>query len=97
MKSLKLKDCPGENISYCCAEILVDDKRLKNSGAFNIEHLRYITHIFEKISGHIFNIWSNQKNKEVTDFIKKLSVCDEDRMRPEYLITYAYLVHEAVY
>ena len=47
MKSLKLKIDPGRIVTYCCTEILVDAERVESSGAFNPEHLRYITHIFE--------------------------------------------------
>ena len=39
MKSLKLKRYPGENVTDCCAEILVDDERLESAGAFKPEHL----------------------------------------------------------
>ena len=31
---LKLKSYPGENVTYCCAAILVDDERLDSAGAF---------------------------------------------------------------
>ena len=43
MKSFKLKIHPGENVTDCCAEILVDAERLESAGAFNPEHLGYIT------------------------------------------------------
>ena len=46
MKSLKLKIYPGENVTDCYAEILVDAERLDISGAFKPEHLGYITRIF---------------------------------------------------
>ena len=39
MNILKLKIHPGDNVTYCCAEILVDDERLGSAGAFNTEHL----------------------------------------------------------
>ena len=42
MKSLKLKDRPGENVIDCCDAILVDDERLESAGAFNLDHLVYI-------------------------------------------------------
>ena len=45
MKSLKLKRYPGENVTYFCSEILVDTEPLESSGAFNPEHLGYITRI----------------------------------------------------
>ena len=38
-----------------------------------------------------------KKYKEVTEFIKKLCVCDEDVMQPEELITYYSLVQEATH
>ena len=39
MESLKLKIYPGENVTDCCAVILVDAERLESAGAFNPEHL----------------------------------------------------------
>ena len=95
MKSLKLKSYPGENVTDCCAEILLDAERLESAGAFKSEHLGYITCIFEDTSDSIFRLWGIQKYKEVTDFIKKLCVCDMDVISQEDLITYESLVQEA--
>ena len=39
MKSLKLKSYPGENVTDCCAAILVDAERLESAGALKHEHL----------------------------------------------------------
>ena len=50
VKSLKLKSYPRENVTYCCAAILVDAEHLESAGAFNPEHLGYITSIFEDTS-----------------------------------------------
>ena len=47
MKSLKLKNYPGENVTDCCAAILVDAERLESAGDFKPEHIGYTTHIFE--------------------------------------------------
>ena len=58
MKSLKLKSYPGENVTDCCAEILVDAERLESSRAFKPEHLGYITNIFEDTSDSIFRLWA---------------------------------------
>ena len=69
IKSLKLKIYPGDNVKYFCAAILVDSERLESSGAFNPEHLGYITRIFEDTSDSRFRLWGNQKYKEVTEFI----------------------------
>ena len=76
MKSLKLKIYPGKNVKDCCAEILVDAERLDSDGAFKPEHLGYITRIFEDTSNSRFHLWDIQKYTEVTEFIKKLRVCD---------------------
>ena len=76
MKSLKLKSYPGGNVTDCCAAILVDSERLESSGAFKPEHLGYITRIFENTSDSRFRLWDIHKYKEVTEFIKKLCVCD---------------------
>ena len=57
MKSLKLKIYPEENVTDCCAEILVNSERLESSGDFKPEHLGYITLIFEDTSDSIFRLW----------------------------------------
>ena len=61
MKSLKLKIYPGENVTDCCAEILVDAERLESAGAFKPEHLGYITRIFEDTYDSRFRLWAIQK------------------------------------
>ena len=78
MKSLKLKSYPEENVTDCCAAILVDAERLESAGAFNPEHIGYTTHIFEDTSDYRFHLWENQKYKEVMEFLKKPLLCDED-------------------
>ena len=50
MKSLKQKKYPGDNITDCCAAILVDAERLDSAGAFKPEHLGYIIRIFDYTS-----------------------------------------------
>ena len=95
MKSLKLKRYPGENVTDCCAAILVDAERLKSAGPLKPEHIRYITRIFEDTSHPKFRLWGIQKYKEVTEFIKKLCVCDMDVLSQEDIITYESLVQEA--
>ena len=42
-KSLKLKSYPGENVTDCCAAILVYAERLESSGNFKPDQLGYIT------------------------------------------------------
>ena len=78
MKIIKLKSYPWENVTYCCAAILVDVLRLESAGAFKPEHLGYIILIFEDTSDSRFRLWATQKYKEVTEFINKLRVCDMD-------------------
>ena len=39
MKIIKLKSYSGENITDCCAAILLDSERRESAGAFNPEHL----------------------------------------------------------
>ena len=92
MNSIKLKSYPGENVTDCCAAILVDDERLESDGAFEPEHLGYITHIFEDTSDSRLRLWAIQKYKEVMEFIKKLHVCDMNVISQEDLITYEPLV-----
>ena len=94
MKSLKLKSYPGENVTDCCAAILVDSERLESDGAFKPEHLGYITCIFEDTSDSRFRMWAIKKYTEVTEFIKKLRVCDMDVLSKEDLITYESLIQE---
>ena len=73
----------------------MDAERLESAGAFKPEHLGYITRIFEDTSDSIFRMWAIQKYKEITEFIKKLRVCDMDVISQEDLITYESLVKEA--
>ena len=95
MKSLKLKIYPGENVTDCLAEILVDAKRLESAGGFKPDHLGYITRIFEDTSNSRLRLWDLKKYTEVTDFINKLRVCDMDVISQEDPITYESLVKEA--
>ena len=74
---------------------MVDAERLESAGAFKPEDLGYINLIFEDTSDSIFRLWSIQKYKEVTEFIKKLRVCDMDVLSQEHLITHECLVQEA--
>ena len=92
MKILKLKSYPGENVTDCCAEILVDAERLESAGAFKPNYLGCVTCISEDTSESRFRLWDIQKYKEVTDFIKKLRLCDMDVISQEDLITYESLV-----
>ena len=92
MKGLKLKIYPGENVTDCCAAILVDAERHESVGAFKPEQLGYITHIFEDTSDSWFRPWYIQKYKEVVEFIKKLYVYGMDVITQEDLITYESLV-----
>ena len=94
MKSLKLKDRPGENVSDCCDAISVDAKCIESSGAFKPNSLGYIICIFKDTSDSRFCLRETQKYKEVVEFINKLGVCDEDVMKPDDIITYGYLVQE---
>ena len=55
-KSIKLKNYPGENITDCCAEILVYAERLESDEDFKPEHLWYINCIFEDTSDSRFRI-----------------------------------------
>ena len=97
MKSLKLKLYPGENVIYCCAAILLDTQRLEITREFKPDNLGYITRIFEDNSDSRFCLWYIQKYKEVTEFIKKIRVCDMDVVSQEELITYESLVQEATH
>ena len=74
---------------------LVDAERLESYGAFKHEHLGYITCIFEDTSDSRFRMWHIQKYKEVTEFIKKLLVCDMDVISQDDRMTYVPLVQEA--
>ena len=95
MNSLKLKIYPGDNVKYCCAEILVDSEHLESSGAFKLDHLVYITCTFQDTSDPRFRIWSIHKYKQGAEFIKKLLLCDMDVISPEDLITCQSLLQEA--
>ena len=72
MESLKLESYLGENVTYCCAKILVDAYQIESSMAQKSDHLGYITCIIEDTSDYRFRLWAIQKYKEVTEFIKKI-------------------------
>ena len=74
---------------------MVDAERLESDGAFKTDHLGYTTRIFEYTSDSRFRLWVIQKYKEVTEFIKKLRVCEMDVISQEDLITYESLVQES--
>ena len=95
MKSLKLKSYPGENFTDLCAAILLGDELLESAGAFNTEHLGYITCIFEDNSESRLHIWAIHNYREVTEFTKKLRVCDMDVISQEDLTTYEDLLQDA--
>ena len=74
---------------------MVDAERLESAGSFKPDHLGYITHTFEDTSDPRFHLWAIKKYKEVTEFIKKLRVCDIDVLSQEDIITYESLLQEA--
>ena len=78
MTSLKLKRYPGENVTDFCVAILVYAGRLESARSFKPDHLGYTTSIFEDTSESRFRLWAIHKYKDVTEFIKKLRVCDMD-------------------
>ena len=96
MKSIKLKDHPGENFTDCCKAILVDAERLGSAEPCKPEHLGYIIRIFEDTSDSRLRLWETQKYKEVIDFIKKVRVCDEDVIQPDDISNYGSPVQEAI-
>ena len=95
MTGIKLKRYPGENVTDVCAAILVADEHLGSAGAFKRDNLGYITCIFKDTSDSRFRLWAVHKYKDVTEFIKKLRVCDMDIISQDGLITYESLVQEA--
>ena len=95
--SLKIKFYPGENITDFCTEVLVNAERLESLGTFKLEHLGYIPGIFENNSDSRFHLRGIHKYKEVTEFNKKLHVCDTYVISPEEIITYGSLIQEATH
>ena len=73
----------------------MDAERLESAGALKPEHLGYIIRIFEDTSDSRFRLWVIHKYKQVTEFIKKLRVCDMDVLSQEDIITYEFLIQEA--
>ena len=96
MKSLKLKDDPGENFTDFCDAILVDADRLESAGSFNHQKLGYIIRLFQGNSDSRFHLWVTQKYKEVIEFIKKLFVSDEYFMQLDDIITNGSLVQKYI-
>ena len=92
MKSLKLKDHPGGDVTDYCDEIMVNMERLESDGAFKSEHLGYIICIFEDTSDSRLHLWATQKYKEIMDFVKNPSLCNEYVIKTDDIITYDFLV-----
>ena len=61
LKCLKLKYHPGNNASYLFSEILEYTERLESSGAFNPNHLGYVTRIVENNCDPRFHLWETQR------------------------------------
>ena len=95
--SIKLKIYPWENVTYCCASILVDAERLESAGAFKPEHLGHITRIFEDTSESRFRLWDIQEYKQATEFINKLCVCDMDVISKEDLLYKGLVGYEVLF
>ena len=95
MKNLKHNSYPGDNVKDFCAAIQVDADFLESSGVFETEDLWYITCAFEDNSDSIICLWEIQKYNQVTEFIKKLCLCDIDVISQEDIVTYEYLAQEA--
>ena len=68
MKSLKLKDHPGENVVDCCHAILIDAELLESAVVFNPDHLGYIIRIFRDTSDSRFRLWATHKYNEFMEF-----------------------------
>ena len=51
MKSIKLRDHPGDNVEDFCDVILIYTNLLKSDGAFNPDNLGYIIITFEDTYG----------------------------------------------
>ena len=73
----------------------MDAERLESAEAFKLDHQGYIIRIFEDTSDSRFRPWAIQNYKQVTEFIKKLRVCDMYVLSQEDLITYESLLQEA--
>ena len=67
---IKRKSYLGDNVTDFCALVLVYAENIERSGAFYLEHLGYIAHIFIDTSVSRFHIWVIQKYKEVTGLLR---------------------------
>ena len=76
---------------YYFAAILVYSGLFDSAGAFNTEHLGYITCICEDASDSRFHKWEIQSTRRLHS-LSRNSVCDVYVISPEELITYEYLV-----
>ena len=97
MKSIKLKSCPGDNVKDFRTMILVDAEYLESSRAFNSDNFGKTTCIFEDTSNSVLRLWEIKMYKDVTEFTKKLHMCDMNAITPEELITYESLVQKATH
>ena len=87
MKIIKLNSYLGETVIDCFPEILVDYENIMSSSVSKRKNLGYITHIFEDTSCYRFYIWGIHDYKDVTEFIRKINMCDMYIIPPEDLIT----------
>ena len=67
----------GGNVTDFCIAVLVDSQILESAAALIKNNLAYITYIFEDTSDSRLDLWETCKYKEVTEFIKKICVCDK--------------------
>ena len=65
MNIFKVNIYPGETVVDLCDAILVDCDCLEIDGAFNTDHLCYITHIFDDTSDSRLHNWVIRNYKEV--------------------------------
>ena len=75
---------------------MVYSERHESAGAFNPEHLGYITYIFGNTYDTRFHSWETYKYKEDKELLKELRICYEDVMQHKELITYRSFFQEAM-
>ena len=71
MKTIKLKDLPGENVQGCVAIVLGLCERLESEGAIDNELICSIMKIFENALDKKFQLWAMNENRTCSTYVKQ--------------------------
>ena len=92
LKTIKLKDFPGENVQDCVAKILDLCERLESGGAFDNQLICSIMKIFENASDKKFQLWAMNEYRACANYVKQQRL----GLTPPTSITYESICQDAV-